>query len=198
MVAPVAGLLSDKANPKIPAIIGILLLSFSLYLNGSLSLFSERAQIMVSLYVRGFGMGLIFTPMSTIALSQIAKHKMAQASGLFNVIRQVGGSFGVAILGTVLTRRVIFHSAMYGQAVDQYSPAFQHISYSLRHFVQQTAGGSTAEAALRANALLASHVGQQAFVQAINDNFMIAAVVTLFCVVPILFLRTRKPEGYRR
>jgi len=198
MVAPVAGILSDKANPKIPAMIGILLLSFSLYLNGHLSLFSERAQIMVSLYLRGFGMGLIFTPMSTIALSEIAKQKMAQASGLFNVIRQVGGSFGVAILGTVLTRRVIFHSAMYGQVVDQYSPAFQHISYSLRHFVQQTTGGSSSEVALRANTLLGSHIGQQAFVQAINDDFMIAAVVTLICVVPILFLRTRKPKGAQK
>jgi DHA2 family multidrug resistance protein len=197
MIAPVAGILSDKVNPKIPAIIGIILLSFSLYLNGFLSLFSEHAQIMFSLYVRGLGMGLIFAPLSTIALSEISRQKMAQASGLFNVIRQIGGSFGVAILGTVLTRRVIFHSAMYSQAVDQYSPAFQHISYSLRHFVQQTAGGSTAEAALRANALLGSHVGQQAFVQAINDDFLIASAVTLIGVVPIFFLHTRKPKGAR-
>jgi DHA2 family multidrug resistance protein len=198
LTAPIAGIVSDKADPKIPAIVGIVLLSLSLYLNGFLSLYSERAQIMLSLYVRGLGMGLIFAPLSTIALSEIAKQKMAQASGLFNVIRQVGGSFGVAILGTVLTRRVIFHSAMYGQAVDQYSPAFQHISYSLRHFVQQTTGGPTAEAALRANALLGSHVGQQAFVQAINDDFMIAAVVTMLCVVPILFLRTRKSKGAQK
>jgi DHA2 family multidrug resistance protein len=47
---------------------------------------------------------------------------------------------------------------------------------------------------MRANALLGTHVRQQAFVQAINDDFMIAAVVTLICVVPIFFLRTRKPE----
>ena len=123
ILAPIAGYLSDKQNPKIPALVGIVLLAASLYMNSFISVFSERDQIMISLYVRGIGMGLIFTPLSTLALLDIPRRKMAQASGLFNVIRQVGGSFGVAILGAMLTRRMVYHAAIYGQAIDQNSPS---------------------------------------------------------------------------
>jgi len=192
LTAPVAGILSDRVNPKIPAFIGIVLLALSLYLNSSLSLFSERDQIMLSLYLRGLALGLLFTPLSTIALSEITRNKMAQASGLFNVIRQLGGSFGVAILGTLLTQRTIFHTAMYGESADPFSPAFQQTSYALRDYALRAAGGTQALAALRAKAILTSHIGQQAFVQAINDDFLIAAGITILGAVPILFFRIRK------
>jgi len=198
MLSPIAGILSDKVNPKIPAILGILFLTLSLYLNGFLSEFSESHQIMLALYIRGIGMGLIFTPLSTIALSGIPRNKMAQASGLFNVIRQIGGSFGIAILGTLLTQRTILHSAIYGQAVDPYSPAFRNTSFAIRHFVQQVTGGTLEAATMRAGAMLGSHIGTQAFIQAINDDFLIAAGITALGLVPILFLRTpkRRTDGH--
>ncbi len=194
ILSPIAGLLSDKVNPKIPAILGILFLATSLYLNGFLSEYSENSQIMAALYLRGIGMGLVFTPLSTIALSGISRNKMAQASGLFNVIRQIGGSFGIAILGTLLTQRTIFHNAIYGQAVDPYSPAYRHAIYSLQQFARDASGGTTGLTAVRSNALLAAHIGNQAFIQAISDDFLIAAAITLVGAIPILFLRTRKEQ----
>ena len=195
ILSPIAGLLSDKVNPKIPAILGILFLATSLYLNGFLSEFTELHQIMISLYLRGIGMGLVFTPLSTIALSGIHRNKMAQASGLFNVIRQIGGSFGIAMLGTLLTQRTIFHSAIYGQAVNPYSPAYRNATYAVQHFAQQVTGGTFGLAAMRANALLGSHIGTQAFIDAINDDFWIAAVITVLGAIPILFLRTKKQRN---
>jgi MFS transporter, DHA2 family, multidrug resistance protein len=192
LLAPVAGILSDKVSPKIPAIIGILLLALSLYLNSFLSLFSEYSQIMLPLYIRGLGMGLVFAPLSTIALSEVPKTKMAQASGMFNVIRQIGGSFGVAILGTLLTQRTIFHSAMFGQNVDPYSSAFTHTTYILRNFVQHAIGGTIGNASIVARTLLGTHIGQQAFIQAINDDFLIAATITFLGAFPIFFLRIKK------
>ncbi len=197
MTSPISGYLADKKNPKIPIFIGVILLAVSLYMNYFLSLFSEHDQIMIPLYIRGIAMGLLFTPLSTIALSEISREKMAQASGLFNVIRQVGGSFGVAILGTMLTRRVIFHTAMYGQAVDQSAPAFQHALQVTQSFVQHAVSGTPAEAITRAKALVAMHIGQQAFVSAIDDDFLLAGVITLLCVVPIFFLHTRKQRRDR-
>ncbi len=196
MLSPIAGILSDKVNPKIPAFAGIVLLGISLYLNSFLSLFSEPYQIMLPLYIRGIGMGLIFSPLSSIALSEIPKSKMAQASGLFNVIRQIGGSFGVAILGTMLTTRTIFHSAMFGQAVDQYSPAYQNTLLVLQHFTRSVAGGTMTAATMRSNGILASHLGQQSFIQAINDDFLVAAAITALGIIPMIFLRS--PKGPAR
>ncbi len=142
-MAPLAGYMSDKVNPKFPAMFGILLLALSLFNNHFLSLFSETHTIMLSLYLRGLGMGFIFTPLSTLALSEVPKEKMARASGLYNVLRQIGGSFGVAIMGTLLTDRTTFHMTVYGQSVDQSSPVVKNILIGLKSFAQQAVGGNS-------------------------------------------------------
>lgn len=196
IMSPVAGVISDKVNAKVPIIAGIILLAVSMYMNSFLSLFSEHMQIMLPLYVRGLSMGLMFTPLSTVALSNIPGPKIAQASGMFNVIRQIGGSFGVAIFGVMLTRRTLYHTAVFGQAVAQNSPQFQSVAYGLTHFIQQTTGSMYSIAATQARVLLGSHLAQQAFVQAVADNFFIAAAISLVAVVPVFFLKeTHKKEG---
>ena len=194
-MSPIAGNFADKINPKIPAFIGIVLLALSLFVNHFLSLYSETSSIMISLYLRGLGMGWIFTPLSTIALSGIPRERMAQASGLYNVLRQIGGSFGVAIMGTLLTDRTIFHTTIYGQAVNQYSPVTKNILSGLSNFAQQAVGGTNAISAMRANALVVYNISQQAFVSAVDDDFFIAALITILCVIPILFLRYKKKKA---
>ena len=197
VMGPISGVLSDKINPKIPAMIGIVLLALSLFVNYYLSLFSMQSDIMVSLYLRGFGMAFIFTPLNTLSLSDIPRERMAQASGLFNVIRQVGGSFGVAIMGTLLTDRTVFHTTMYGQSVSPASPVVQNVLLGLKTFAQQALGGPMAVAASRAQALLVYNVSQQAFVSAVDDDFFVAAAITIVCVIPVLLLRYKKPTGPR-
>jgi DHA2 family multidrug resistance protein len=194
VMAPLAGYFSDKVNPKFPAMFGIVLLALSLFINHFLSLFSATTSVMFSLYLRGLGMGFIFTPLSALSLSEIPREKMAQASGLFNVLRQVGGSFGVAIMGTLLTNRTTFHSAVYGSSVDQSSPVVQSILHDLKFFAIQSVGGNAISASSRAQALLIFHVSQQAFVSAIDDDFFLAALITAMCLVPVLFLKSIKKK----
>ena len=195
LMSPIAGNFADKINPKIPAFIGIFLLALSLFVNHFLSLYSETASIMISLYLRGLGMGWIFTPLSTIALSGIPRERMAQASGLYNVLRQIGGSFGVAIMGTLLTDRTIFHTTIYGQSVNPYSPTTKNILTGLTRFAQHAVGGTNAVSAMRADALVIYNINLQAFVSAVDDDFFIAALITILCIVPILFLRYKKKKS---
>jgi MFS transporter, DHA2 family, multidrug resistance protein len=190
VVSPVTGFVSDKISPKLPAVIGIILLAVSLYMNTFLSLFSEHAQILLPLYIRGLAMGMLFTPLSTIALSNIPKHKIAQASGMFNVIRQIGGSFGVAMFGAILTKRVIYHTTIYGQMIDQTSPVFQNVAANVKMFAQQTIGLTSADAVTTARILLGSHVAQQAFVKAVNDDFFVSAAISAVAFIPVIFLKT--------
>ena len=192
ITAPISGLLSDKVNPKVPAGIGIILLALSLFINSSLSLYSEHYQIMLSLYIRGFAMGLMFTPLSTSALSNIPRHKIGQASGLFNVIRQLGGSFGIAFMSTMLLRRTIYHTATFSQVVNQQSDAFRQVAGNLTRFSMDAIGGNQTLAAIRANALIAAHISTQAFIRAVCDDFLVASIITIVAVIPILFLRVRK------
>jgi MFS transporter, DHA2 family, multidrug resistance protein len=196
ITSPVSGYLSDKVNPKIPAVIGITLLGISLYLNGWLSLYSEHLQLMIPLYIRGVAMGLLFTPLTTLAQSDIPRHKIAQSSGLFNVIRQLGGSFGVAIMGALLTRRTLYHAATYGQMTDIHSPGAQAIIAHLSGVSHSVLGYTQGTAAMQAKALVVSHVMQQAFVRAISDDFLIGAAITIVGVLPIFFLRTQKRKPH--
>jgi DHA2 family multidrug resistance protein len=192
ITAPISGLLSDKVNPKVPAGIGIILLALSLFLNSSLSLYSEHHQIMLSLYIRGFAMGLMFTPLSMAALSNIPRHKIGQASGLFNVIRQLGGSFGIAFMSTLLLRRSIYHMSTYGQVVNEHSDTFRQVAQHLTRFSMNAIGGNQSLAAMRANALIAAHISTQAFIRAVCDDFLVASMITIAAIVPILFLRVKK------
>jgi DHA2 family multidrug resistance protein len=194
VMSPVAGKMTDKLNPRIPIFIGIVLTFFSMYLYKNLSLTSEYDQIMLPLVIRGFGLGFMFIPLSTIAINDITREKMAQATGMFNTIRQIGGSFGVAILGTLLTRRVIFHTELYSQAVDQNSAAFKHILYGLNYFVQQSVGSMGSEKMMQSKALIGQNLAGQAFVEGIADDFLVGAIITLFILIPLFFLRYNKKK----
>jgi DHA2 family multidrug resistance protein len=194
VMSPVAGWMTDKLNPKIPILIGILLTFFSMYMYKNLSLTSEYSQIMMPLVIRGFGLGFMFIPLNTIAINDITKEKMAQATGMFNTIRQVGGSFGVAILGTLLTQRVIFHTELYSQAVDQNSAAFKHVLYGLNYFVQQSVGSTGNQKLMQAKVLIGQNIAGQAFVRGIADDFLAGAIITLFILIPLFFIRYHKKK----
>lgn len=191
-LSPISGYLANKINPKWMLIVGVVLLALSFYVNASFSYLTERPFIMLGLYVRGFAMGIIFTPLSTISLSQIPRDKMAQASGVTNTIRQIGGSLGVAILTTVLATRIAYHGELYGEALQPNSTTYKQVTTGLQHFAQTQVGSTPAIAAQQGQVLLLSHVTKQAYIQGVDDDFMLAAVVTLLGGIPVLWLRKRK------
>ena len=190
ITSPIAGVITDKFSAKGPVIVGLSLMAFTLYKFSFLSLFSMHAQIMFPLYIRGVAMALIFSPLTTIAISEITNQKMAQASGLINVIRQVGGSFGVAIFGTILTQRTILHGQNYSEQLNQYSETFIQTMMQLQHFASQAIGGTVSDSITRAQGLIIRFVEQQAFIQAVDDVFLIAAFILIVSVIPVFFLRS--------
>ena len=190
IVGPISGILIDKINLKIVAVIGIALLGWSCYSSAFLSLFSIPVQIMLPIYLCGFGTAFAFTSLSAIALTNIWKWDMAQASGRFNVIRQVGGSFGVAIIGAVLTQRTLFYTSIDGQNARQYSPVYQHIFYGLKEFATMVLGAPGAMEIARVKASMISDVVRQAIVQATDSKFLFAFAIMILCIIPILFPET--------
>lgn len=192
IMSPFAGIVSDKINAKIPITIGVILLALSFWINNQLSYLTEHNFIMISLYLRGFAMGILFTPLSTISLLEIPREKMAQASGLSNTIRQLGGSLGVAILATLLSTRVSYHSEIYSESIQSRSQVFQNTVSRLNNQIQHNAGSSPAMASKQSQVAIASFVGKQAYIQAIDDDFMLAAVITLIGGIPVIFLHVKK------
>ncbi|MCX6832173.1 MAG: DHA2 family efflux MFS transporter permease subunit [candidate division Zixibacteria bacterium] len=192
LAAPFAGHFADKHNAKIPLLIGLALMAYTFYQFGFLSMQTEHSAITVPLFVRGLAMGMIFAPMTATAILGISNIKMAQASGILNVIRQVGGSVGVALFGSLLVRRAIFHSAMYGQQLDAQSDIYKQTMMRLQQYASHVTGGTVAQASGKAKVLLSSYVQNQAFVQGISDVFLIAGVIVLVSAAPVFFLRVRR------
>ena len=137
-------------------------------------------------------MGLLFSPLTAIAISEIPNYKMAQASGLINVTRQIGGSLGVAVFGSLLTRRTAFHAATFGQQLDSGSAMFKQTVKQLSSYAIQSSGGTTAEATAKARVLLYSFVQKQAFISGVGDVFFAAGIAVLLSALPVIILRTHK------
>ena len=195
MMSPIAGKISDKISPKLPMILGIVVLGISFGLNSQLTYLSEHSFVMTSLYLRGFGMGIIFTPLSNLMLLTIPREKMAQASGITNTIRQLGGSLGVAMFTTLLTIRINYHIQTFGEAIQSGSQEFKNVAANLTHFAQQSVGSNMATAAQQGKYMIMQHVSKQAYIAGIDDDFWIAAIITFMSLVPVLIMRTksRKP-----
>jgi DHA2 family multidrug resistance protein len=198
LVAPLAGWYSDRFSPKLPSILGVILMAFTFYQFSTLSLYSERHEITFPLILRAVAMGVLFAPLMTMAISGISHKKMAQASGLLNVIRQIGGSFGVAVFGSILTRRTIYHAATYGEQVNAYSDTFKYTVMKLQSWAMHVAGSTTGAALAKAKAQIGMFVANQAFIQAVDDVFLLAGVIVLIGVVPLFVIRTYKAGAHTR
>ncbi|WP_205461756.1 DHA2 family efflux MFS transporter permease subunit [Mangrovibacterium lignilyticum] len=194
MVAPLAGKLVTKINAKIVLLTGIACIVISFVMGYFLSYQTEHAAIMAMLYFRGLGMGILFAPLSTIALSEIPRDQMAQASSLFNVTRQLGGSFGVAILSSLLTTRTIYHQQVFGEQLAGNSPEFFGSLSRMSQHIVHAAGSSVSESMQQGKMLLVKHVMNQGYIQGISDDFLIAAAITVLAVIPVLALKTRKKD----
>lgn len=192
IASPLAGKLTQRISPKFFILSGILLMAASFYMNYYLSFLTEKWYIMLSLYLRGLGMGLLFTPLLTLALVNVRKKDMAQASSVTNIIRQMGGSFGVAIFSHLLTQRTAFHTQRYSEALNSSGEVYHQTIRSLEQFLGQTAGETASRAKEIAEMFLLKRISLEGYISAINDDFFIAFVFTLLCIVPVLFLNTSK------
>src|SRR5208283_5961471 len=131
-------------------------------------------------------------PLTSLSMANIKPQDIAQSSGLLNVIRQIGGSFGIAVMGTELSHQVVIHTANFGQAINSHSPILAQSMYKIEMMMQQSSGRNPVDSMALSRALLLQNAADQAFVQAICDDFMIAGIVTFVCLVPLLLLKNRK------
>lgn len=195
LMSPIAGKVSDKISPKVPMILGVVVLGVSFLLNSQLTYLSEHDFVMISLYLRGFAMGIIFTPLSNLMLLTISRENMAQASGITNTIRQLGGSLGVAMFTTLLTTRINYHMQTFGEAIQSGSQEFKNVATNLSHFAQQSVGSNAATAAQQSKYMIMQHVSKQAYIAGIDDDFWIAAIITFVSLIPVLIMKTKTKKS---
>ena len=114
MLSTCSGFLTRYVKPLFIAVTGILVMTLSFYFASRFTLHTTHAQIMLVLYLRGFGMGLTFAPLNDFSLMNLSQCDMASAAGISNSIKQLSGSVSIALLTVILTGRTAFHSAQGG------------------------------------------------------------------------------------
>ncbi len=185
-------LAKGKIDPRALICFGVVLFVFSMWELGHLSVLAGFDDVRVPLLFRGFALGFLFAPINSVAYANIDPRQAQQASGLINLARQLGGSFGIAMLGTFVTNRSNFHKAMLDEHLVATSPVVQHR-------LDMIAGGMSAKgfssaAAEKASLSVVNGLTQrQAAMLAFNDSWMLI-LVAFVVTVPAIFL-LRKPKA---
>jgi DHA2 family multidrug resistance protein len=194
MVMPVAGILMRKGiSPRYLLAVGLTISAYGIWEMSHFNVQADVSAIIWPRVVMGFGMGLFFVPLAASAFATVPNEKTGNASGIFNLLRNLGGSFGVAISTTVLARRSQVHQNFLVEMFTPCSSAFQHHYEMIRHFLEDRYSWATQHSVY---ALIYQEVIRQATMLAFNDAFRFLAYVTA-ALVPLTFLlkSPRKGQG---
>jgi len=197
LIMPVAGILMRKGiNPRTLLAFGLVAMAYSLWLMSGFNLQAGFMQISWPRIVQGFGIGLFFVPLATATYATIPREEMGNASGIFNLLRNLGGSFGVAAGATILTQRTQLHQNFLVEHVTPYHAAAQARFHDILAWLEaHQPGMASPQKALQ---IIYQEVLRQASMLAFNDAFWLFAWLTVL-LVPLTLLMRRPgaaaPQG---
>ncbi len=189
LAAPIVGSLAPKADPRVLIAIGLILFGLSCFQLVPITKDWAYWELFVSQAFRGFGMMFCMVPSSVLALGTLPPERVKNASGLFNLTRNLGGAFGLAVLTTLLNKRMDLHIERLHEAVNWARSAATEQLATLTSAFSTVPGADAGQQALM---VLQNKVRGQALVMAFSDVFLILAV--LFAAVVLLVPLARKPR----
>jgi len=189
VVMPFMPLFMKWIDKRIIVAFGLLLFGLSAIMMSSMSADTAHDQLVFPQIVRAIGLTCTIIPLSMITTGGIETKNVPSASGLFNMLRNLGGSIGIALLSALLTNREHFHSHHLGETVSLYNPLTRERLDAITHNLM-TQGIDAVGAQDRAVQILDATVRKQSFILAFNDSFHLAALL-LFAMIPLVFLCTK-------
>lgn len=192
LVMPILPRLLGKVDFRILVISGLLLFCLSCMLDISLTAQSVGHDFVWSQLIRGVAQMLAMMPLNQASMAAVAREDSGDAAGLYNMARNLGGSIGLAIIGTVIDRRTTFHTAALRESVTANSLIGQDrlSAYAANWFAHT---GDLAYSNMRALGQLAQQIQVQAVVMTYSETFYLLGLALLACVPLALLLRT--PRG---
>jgi DHA2 family multidrug resistance protein len=190
---PIVGFLTAKIDPRKLLCTGLIGGAFTLFALGSLNLQVGYWDIFWPQFFQGLSMGLIFVPLTTVTMSLIAREEMGNATSIFNLMRNLGGSVGIATIATMLSRNTQTQYNIMGTHVSAFDARTRALLDQVRAgFV--AAGMDVHTASSAAYASLSGMVSKQAVMVAFVQLFRILALV-FAVVVPLVFIMRRPKSG---
>lgn len=163
---------------------------FSTYVTPSM----PNDPMFLPLILRGLGIGLMFVPLSIVALGTLPEHQVSEGAGLYNLFRQLGGSFGIAILATVLSRRQSFH---YQRLVERTWSTEQGTFDRLQNIQRGllTNGYNGADVTAAAQKAYSLTIFGQSYVLAYQEVFLFCGIVAAAALILLVFFQRSQAKG---
>jgi MFS transporter, DHA2 family, multidrug resistance protein len=190
---PLVGRFLHRFNPKIFVIPGVLLTAYSTLLMASFTLGVDFMTVLWPRVVMGLGMGMLFIPLTTLTVSGISKENMGNATAIYNLIRNIGGSIGIAIVTTMVNRRAQFHQMRLVEHMTPYDPMYYQRAQQGANLLQQS-GLDPSTARQGGLYIIYENMIRQASMLSFDDVFYALAVMTLILIPLVLFMKQSK-EG---
>ncbi|NUP55249.1 MAG: DHA2 family efflux MFS transporter permease subunit [Gemmatimonadaceae bacterium] len=182
------------ADPRVLIAMGIALFAVSMWKMGHLTTVAGEGDVRAALLVRGFGLGMLFTPINNVAYASLEPGEAQQAAGLINLSRQLGGSFGIAVLANYVARhREIQQADLVSNLSAGQLMTDTRLQMLTRGFIARGMNAFDAKnAALQA---LNGQVLQQSSMLSFNDAWLF--VLLVFVLVSPSILLLRRPKGHQ-
>ncbi len=195
IMMPIVGSMLKKnfVNPAVYAGMGLALFFWFSHMMSELNTQIGTHDFFWPLIIRGFAMGLIFIPLTTISLAELEGKEIPQGTALSNMVRQLGGSIGIALITTFISRDTARHYAYLGENITLTDPQTQQRLTMLQHGLM--AKGFDANSALHtAYAMISGTVTQQATFLTYKDLFVYLGYFFLVLIPFLVLFRTKKKK----
>jgi DHA2 family multidrug resistance protein len=185
---PVVGKLISKTNPKFLIIFGLLMAALAAFITSQFNLMVDFRTIVEPRIVFGLGMAFIFIPLMTLSLSGIPKEEMGNATSVFNLVRNLGSSFGIAFVTTLLARRSQFHHFRLTDHMTAFDLPYSWTAHQATQGLLYR-GFHESIADQGAAGLIYEQLNRQAGMLAFNDVYRVLAVLLILIAVLVIFMR---------
>jgi DHA2 family multidrug resistance protein len=189
VLIPLVPRLMKRFDPRLVIGVGFALFAASNFMNIYLTSDYANDQLFWPNVVRAVGQALILTPLSAVATAGIEAENAGSASGLFNMMRNLGGAVGIAMLQTFLTKREQYHSNVLMQSVSLFEQASRTRIEQLTQYFVNHGVIDRADAAHRALVAIGHIVQKQAFILAFSDTFYLLGATLLIALMATLLLK---------
>jgi DHA2 family multidrug resistance protein len=189
---PVVGFLVGRKDVRVMVLFGLVMLAISMFMASRYNLDISLWDAVYPRIVMGIGLAFLFVPLATVIVSFMPREKIGAATGVFNLMRNIGGSFGIAGVTTLLARRSQFHQIRLIPHVSLYDPSYQHMSReSIGKLV--AFGEPLWLAQKQAVGFAYAQVLRQATTMAFVDCFWLLGVA-IIVIMPMVLLMRRPPR----
>ena len=191
MMMPFIGKMLNRGIPaQFMATIGMFLFFVFTTMLSNSTLSTGQSDVLIPLLIRGVGMALLFVPLTTLAIADLKGPELGQGTGLNNMMRQLGGSFGIAVLTTIIHIRTSVHRNNLITYINPYNNAYNDRMNMLQQsFIAR--GKSAYDALHMAYAAIEGAVTRQSLLLTYDDAYYISGLVMLFSI-PLLYLQPFK------